>query len=191
MLSDFKYDLLELGSIDIAPILEEFNSLTKEDWYVNQHRQKIAKSAQAETMFIPIIYKSEKEYVTIEHLFLEKFPNTLKTVELALIKKLGKLEIDRAIVTCLPAKKKIPAHTDSGAFLAAHHRIHIPLISNPGVVFGYWHTENQDWKDIYMEPGKCYALNNCTTGHRVYNSSNLDRYHLIVDINYMQNRQLI
>lgn len=191
MLSDFKYDLLELGSIDIAPILEEFNTLSKEDWYVNQARQNIPKSAQAETMFIPIIYKSEKDYVTVKHLFFEKFPNTLKTVESTLKEKLGLLEIDRAIVTCLPAKMKIPPHMDSGVFLTNHHRIHIPLISNPGVIFGYWHTEKQDWKDIYMEPGKCYALNNCTTGHRVYNTSNLDRYHLIVDINYMHNRQLI
>ncbi len=191
MLSDFKYDLLELGSIDIAPILEEFNFIKKEDWDVNNHRQNVKKTAQAETKFIPIIYESEGNYVSVEHLFLDLFPNTLKTVKSTLKEKLGKLEISRAIITCLPANKQIIPHKDSGVFLTMHHRIHIPLISNPGVKFGYWHNDNQDWKYIYMEPGKCYALNNCYTVHRVHNNSDLDRYHLIVDINYMQKRQLI
>lgn len=191
MLSDFKYDLLELGSIDIAPILEEFNFIKKEDWDVNNHRQNVKKTAQAETKFIPIIYESEGNYNSVEHLFLDLFPNTLKTVKSTLNEKLGKLEISRAIITCLPANKQIIPHKDTGAFLTMHHRIHIPLISNPGVKFGYWQNDKQDWKYIHMEPGKCYALNNCYTGHRVHNNSDLDRYHLIVDINYMQKRQLI
>jgi len=191
MLSNFKYDLLELGDIDIAPILKEFDCLKEEDWDANTQRQNIKKSAQAETKFIPIIYKSETNYAIVDHLFFDLFTNTLKTVESTLKEKLGKLEINRAIITCLPANKEIIPHKDSGAFLESHHRIHIPLISNPGVSFGYRHNVTQDWEFIFMEPGKYYALNNCHTAHRVHNNSDLDRYHLIVDINYTQNRQLI
>ena len=44
---------------------------------------------------------------------------------------------------------------------------------------------------MYLEPGKFYALNNCNTRHRVENNSNLDRYHLIIDVKDIEKVPLI
>lgn len=184
MLSD-DYTIKELGSINIAPILKEFDYIKEEDWDANTQRQNIPKSAQAETKFIPIIYKRESSYVTVKHLF----PNTLKIIESTLKEKLGEIQIGRAIFTCLPAGKIILPHKDSGAFLETNTRIHIPLISNNKVSFGVY--ENNQWNFMYLEPGKFYALNNCNTRHRVNNNSDLDRYHLIIDVKDIKKVPLI
>ena len=69
----------------------------------------------------------------------------------------------------------IPEHSDTGKMLTTHHRIHIPLVSDPAVKF------TLDHKDYYLEPGHGYEINNQLT-HEVRNESNIDRIHMIIDL---------
>ena len=69
----------------------------------------------------------------------------------------------------------IPEHTDEGKMLTTHHRIHIPLVSDPAVKF------TLDHKDYYLEPGHGYEINNQLV-HDVRNESNIDRIHMIIDL---------
>jgi len=51
------YSLLELGTIDIAPILAEFYTLKEEDWEKYTDRQNNKVTAQKNTRYVPIIYE--------------------------------------------------------------------------------------------------------------------------------------
>jgi len=74
----------------------------------------------------------------------------------------------------------IPEHSDTGKMLTTHHRIHIPLVSDPAVKF------TLDHKDYYLEPGHGYEINNQLT-HEVRNESNIDRIHMIIDLKEWDN----
>ena len=74
----------------------------------------------------------------------------------------------------------IPEHSDTGKMLTTHHRIHIPLVSDPAVKF------TLDHKDYYLEPGHGYEINNQLT-HEVRNESNIDRIHMIIDLKEWKN----
>ena len=85
------------------------------------------------------------------------------------------LKLTNVLFTELQKGGIIPEHTDDGKLLTTHHRIHIPLISDPAVKF------TLDHKDYYLEPGHGYEINNQLT-HEVRNESNIDRIHMIVDL---------
>lgn len=69
---------------------------------------------------------------------------------------------------------KIDPHIDRSHMLIAAHRLHVPLTTNPEVVFVI------DGKRISMEAGKLYELNN-RVEHSVVNEGTDDRIHLIID----------
>ena len=85
------------------------------------------------------------------------------------------LKLTNELFTELQKGGIIPEHTDDGKLLTTHHRIHIPLVSDPAVKF------TLDHKDYYLEPGHGYEINNQLT-HEVRNESNIDRIHMIIDL---------
>ena len=85
------------------------------------------------------------------------------------------LKITNVLFTELQKGGIIPEHTDDGKLLTTHHRIHIPLLSDPAVKF------TLDHKDYYLEPGHGYEINNQLT-HEVRNESKIDRIHMIIDL---------
>ena len=85
------------------------------------------------------------------------------------------LKLTNVLFTELQKGGIIPEHTDDGKLLTTHHRIHVPLLSDPAVKF------TLDHKDYYLEPGHGYEINNQLT-HEVRNESNIDRIHMIIDL---------
>ena len=85
------------------------------------------------------------------------------------------LKISSVAFTELRRGGIIPEHTDQGKMLTTHHRIHIPLVSDPAVKF------TLDHKEYYLEPGHGYEINNQLV-HDVRNESNIDRIHMIIDL---------
>ena len=85
------------------------------------------------------------------------------------------LKLTNVLFTELQKGGIIPEHTDDGKLLTTHHRIHIPLLSDPAVKF------TLDHKDYYLEPGHGYEINNQLI-HEVRNESNIDRIHMIIDL---------
>ena len=69
---------------------------------------------------------------------------------------------------------KIKEHCDTSALLTAAHRIHVPVISNPGVAF-FIDGDNQS-----IKPGGIYEINNRLL-HSVENNGSTARTHLIID----------
>ena len=85
------------------------------------------------------------------------------------------LKLTNIVFTELRRGGIIPEHTDGGGMLTTHHRIHIPLVSDPAVKFTI------DHKDYYLEPGHGYEINNQLL-HEVKNESNTARIHMIIDL---------
>ena len=90
------------------------------------------------------------------------------------------LKLTSVVFTELRRGGIIPEHSDTGKMLTTHHRIHIPLVSDPAVKF------TLDHKDYYLEPGHGYEINNQLT-HEVRNESNIDRIHMIIDLKEWDN----
>lgn len=80
-----------------------------------------------------------------------------------------------AILTKLLPRSKIRRHRDAGKWLKVAHRIHMPVATNPDVMFSVCGTE------INMKRGVFYEINNVLP-HRAVNGSDEDRIHLIIDL---------
>lgn len=76
----------------------------------------------------------------------------------------------------------IKPHVDGGVMLQLGRRIHIPLITNPKVIFEVFGEKK------YLEVGSWYEINNIIP-HSVINDSEYDRVHFIVDL--MPNKHLV
>ena len=81
----------------------------------------------------------------------------------------------KIMLSSLAAHAEVPAHIDSNPSSLVPHKVHVPLVTTPEVVFiveGVSH---------HMERGRAYELNNLLT-HGVENTGDVDRVHLIFEI---------
>lgn len=86
----------------------------------------------------------------------------------------------RIRLMALEPEKNIFWHIDEGDSLdEARVRLHIPIITNAKVHFQISHL-NCEW-----EPGTLY-YGDFSFPHRLYNESNIDRVHLVIDIDVNQ-----
>lgn len=74
----------------------------------------------------------------------------------------------------LAAGSEVSTHVDFNYHWYTRVRIHIPLVTNPGVTF-YCAD-----KSVHMGVGECWIFNSWRR-HRVTNESNEDRIHLVID----------
>ena len=81
-----------------------------------------------------------------------------------------------AIIANLPAGESINRHIDNGPYFKHCHRIHLPIQTNPDVLF-YCGGEM-----INMKEGTFYEISNTDCRHGVVNQSRLDRHHYIIDL---------
>ncbi len=91
----------------------------------------------------------------------------------------GEGEFIRIMLANVPARKEVLQHIDSAASFGYAHRIHLPVETNPRVVFTVTSPEG-DATVIPFEAGKVVEINN-RWNHEVKNRSGRDRVHLIVD----------
>ena len=80
----------------------------------------------------------------------------------------------RMVFAKLLAGGKIPEHVDSGYSLLNCHRVHIPIVSNKDNLFFVGGEQKN------MQVGEFWEINNADL-HSVYNHSDEDRIHLIID----------
>lgn len=74
----------------------------------------------------------------------------------------------------LAAGADVPSHIDIHYYWRTHLRLHIPVITNPGVLF----TCGDE--TVHMEAGECWAFDSFRR-HRVENKGNDQRIHLVLD----------
>jgi hypothetical protein len=75
----------------------------------------------------------------------------------------------------LEAGGYIGMHSDSNSGIRLLENINLSLNNPEGCI---WSWQDGD-PDVFMEPGKAYAMN-ISYHHAVYNNSNEDRYHMII-----------
>jgi hypothetical protein len=85
--------------------------------------------------------------------------------------KLGRIMLVKLLPSGIIGK-----HIDPGQYFQEHYRFHVPLITNPNVLF-----YGEDNIPIHMPEGFLSQLAN-RRWHSAENKSNVDRIHLIVDI---------
>ena len=74
----------------------------------------------------------------------------------------------------LAAGGQVPAHVDTHYYWRTHLRIHIPVITNPGVLF----TCGDE--TVHMAAGECWLFDSFQW-HRVENRGDAQRIHLVID----------
>lgn len=74
----------------------------------------------------------------------------------------------------LAAGAQVPPHVDSHYYWRTHIRIHIPVITNPGVAFICGDEE------VNMKPGECWVFDSFRR-HEVHNRGTEHRVHLVID----------
>lgn len=68
----------------------------------------------------------------------------------------------------------VPEHVDVGHYWRTHLRIHIPVVTNPGVEF------TCEGETVHMQAGECWIFDSFRT-HDVRNSGTQKRIHLVLD----------
>ena len=74
----------------------------------------------------------------------------------------------------LAAGGEVPPHIDINYYWRTHLRIHIPVITNPDVLF------TCDGETVHMEPGSCWIFDSFRS-HDVQNKGSEQRIHLVLD----------
>jgi hypothetical protein len=74
----------------------------------------------------------------------------------------------------LGAGAEVPEHIDSNYYWRTHLRLHVPVITNPGVTFTCGGTS------VHMKAGECWAFDSFRL-HEVQNKGSDQRVHLVID----------
>lgn len=166
-----------VGATDPHAIAEIITSYPEAKWDEHTFRQTIYPEAThkyTKTVFVK--YRGHGMNLFDEEIFerlrphLRLFRRTFRNYY-----EVDRVPIRRIIFTKLEAGRGIPKHRDSGKFLEHHRRIHIPIVTHPDVEF----LAGDDWH--HLSAGTMYELNN-QRAHAVRNPTNVDRIHMIVDI---------
>ena len=86
----------------------------------------------------------------------------------------GDGEFVRAVFARLPAGERIDPHSDEHYSLLSCHRVHVPIVTNPGVRF----FVGGEYR--HLPAGEAWEINNAKV-HAVDNAGGDDRVHLILD----------
>lgn len=171
---DFNY----LGEMNIETLNHLRGVLPEIDWFANPTRQVSFNVHQnTNTIFLTNTAQT-KLWNGIDPFDVGITNGYFFDVAKPIIKELEQRfdsKVARSMLIRLPAGKNILPHPDSGHYLMSVHRCHIPVQTNPGVLFTVGETT------INMEFGKGYEINN-SRWHRVENNGTTDRVHLLIDL---------
>ena len=164
---------------EFQPLVDYVNTLTQEEWLKWTMRQDLAREhtttecirAQWVPLEVPMFHPMmtqyhEPHYTEIVHRTKDLISNLCNFYN-------G--QIYKILLTKLKAHTVIPAHIDWGFSLEVPHRVHIPIITDPDVLFGAGEST------INMKVGKAYEINNSQM-HWVANKSDINRVHMIIDV---------
>ncbi len=104
------------------------------------------------------------------------FPVLNKVVDWTL-KQIEGTQTGRIMLVRMSPGGHVPSHVDPGTYFRSYYRFHVPVITNPGVVF----SGPEGTVPMHMPQGYLCQLLNCNL-HGVENSSDQPRIHLIADL---------
>ena len=119
------------------------------------------------------VYNKEGvDNVSLQEMFAEELAEIYKKIDEFVGEK--NHEALRVQLVKLPARKNVLPHIDIGHIFKVTRRVHLPIITNGNVDFFI------ELAKVPMQEGKLIEINNQAI-HCVFNQSDLDRVHLIVD----------
>jgi hypothetical protein len=178
MMDKFTGNFRRLDRVDVSEIKTKVLAVTDDDWEVYNFRQSRAKSAQAETQTIPLIFDEDFRHddPTVHEKFFEFDCDTLLEPILQAVSDYytGDGYVVRALLVRLQPQGVIPPHIDTGYSLLNCRRIHIPIHSTERVEFTVGGEQRA------MKEGELWEINNARE-HSVVNRGDQGRVHLIID----------
>jgi len=176
-LDKFEGNFRLIDTCTIAPLLAKVQALGEDDWGAVDWRQNR--------------FEAHKYTQTIELLFDRDFRHENPTKH-AMYDRLGCDELlapilesiadyytgddypIRLLLVRLLPKGLIPQHVNTGYSLTTARRIHVPVVTNEGVIF------TVGGEPRALPAGEIWEINN-TREHSVENTSDRNRVHMIVD----------
>lgn len=182
-MSDFTFK--DLGEHDITDWVSLIQGESEDTWNMYNMRNQPGGN-HADTKFIPIYwgkYLNSKEVPLENGQDVIRFDMSLSDNYKTLLNKFvsgisniyGDCEIIKAIIIKLKPGGVIPPHIDDMGLLKDSHRVHLPIITNAGVVM----TCGDDNLSP-PQPGHAFEINNVLE-HSVKNTGDTWRVHLVVD----------
>jgi hypothetical protein len=166
-----------IDTCDIAPLLAKVRALGEEDWGAVDWRQQRF-DAHKYTQTIELIFDRDFRHENpTKHAMYDRLDGDAVVgpiLESIADFYTGEGYPVRLLLVRLLAKGRIPQHVDTGYSLTTARRIHVPVITNDGVIF----TVGGEARAL--PPGEIWEINN-TREHSVENTSDQNRVHLIVD----------
>ena len=157
-------------------LLNDVLSLTQEDWVEYKKRKAAGGVAAENTDTIPLVYDLKHRIDSgILHKDYERFSRYVDEVTMVVMKKIGEVKVQQAMLTNLRAGTVIPRHKDKGPLTAKTHRIHVPIVTNKKCIF----SVGEESKNL--ETGQIWVIDNVGRYHSVENNGTQDRVHLIID----------
>ena len=170
-----------IGKYNINNIANKVNNFSEQLWNNYTYRQD-QHGVHKHTKTVPIIWKEPLNKNRIEYNDVNKYWSEYKSIKkdvdnlnILLNNNLSKGYIESILLINLPANKSIKKHMDNGNYFRKHNRLHMPIITNKDVIFEIGNEKK------YLKPGEIWEINNNEKSHGVYNTSNTDRIHMLMD----------
>lgn len=173
---NFKY----IGNYDINNIKSKVLQFSEKLWNDYTFRQD-KHGVHKHTKTVPIIWKeplnpnSQKNDDNKYWSEYNSIKNDIDNLTNLINDNLCKGRIESVLLINLLKNKNIQRHKDKGNYFYSHHRLHIPIITNENVIFEI------DNEKKYLKAGEIWLINNNDKTHGVYNNSNTDRIHMLID----------
>ncbi len=184
---NFAHDAQSLGRLDIAPLRAAVLALSEAEWTADTSRQQTF-DAHTRTRTIKLIFDADYRHAdpTVHDAWqrfsplLSPIMDTARAFYLQSLRqrkvaaKNGPGYFVRVILTRLLPHAAITPHVDDGYSLKRCHRIHVPIVTNPGCLFTVGDLT------FVMPEGEMWEINNRRI-HAVRNDGADARIHLILD----------
>jgi len=158
---------------------KEILDLDEKTWFENVERQNaFIQHKDTQTIFftsIPLKWNSSFPYKKRVNKNLSPTIGEKITVIVDYLEKFYNGKVGRSMIIRLNPNSEIPVHHDEGYYLEKSHRVHVPILTFPEVIFTVGNEK------IHMKEGECYEINNMNK-HSVVNGSSSERIHLLLDI---------
>lgn len=166
-----------LGSTPVSNLLERVQKVPESTWVSENEGKpnKLNNLNDAQHIMFRYVNGFEDVFNYRDYPIWEEWKDSLLPIMEQAAASLGYTDcrFPRVMLAKLPAGSNIFPHTDRKA---SHyiHKIHVPLITNPGTMF---HVGDQT---MHIPAGEMYEVNN-KRNHAVDNNGEIDRIHLIFE----------
>lgn len=181
------------GGTDVTPLLLAIKrrpELWKEDTYLRDYPQGPFGDTETIMLRFPVkgVYETEKElqdhlsrYDQHENVDYPAYKtlHEARPLVMGLMHYVGGERLGRVMVNKIRPGGRIFPHADTPSHAEYYSRFHIVLQSSRGVDFRC--GKDADEEHVWMAPGETWWFNN-KLEHEVFNNSDSDRIHMIVDI---------